>query len=212
MEHAESEFSAASVVDSDRSSCNNRQVRLRIHYSFQKTYVTPAGKLTYLMPSPFIRAKPLQTLKLTAVVSALTFAFASIVGILPAQDLGSLLYLAFFPMILAVVVGAEALLAGYRLAQADDPAARLTARRGYTVVRAIELVVTVAAPGIFYVLIVQIGGEVAGPGAIGLLFIGIALGLVAYAAVLLRTLTEYYSHRKRSSLSRTTKRGENVTE
>lgn len=164
------------------------------------------------MPSTFIRDEPLQALKLTAVIGALAFGLASLMGVLPGQGLNGLLYLAFFPIILAVVVGAEALLTGYRLARADDPAVRLTTRRGYTAIRAIELIVTVGAPVIFYVLIVQIGGEVAGPGAIGLLFVGIGLGLLAYASVVLRTLAEYYYHRKRSSSSRTDERGGNVAE
>lgn len=64
------------------------------------------------MPSSFDRDKPLQALKLTAVIGALAFAFASFFGILPGQELNGLLYLAFFPIILAVVVGAKALLAG----------------------------------------------------------------------------------------------------
>lgn len=164
------------------------------------------------MSSSFIRAKPLQALKLTAVIGTLVSGVAGFAGVLPGQNLPALLVLAFFPMILAVVVGAEALFAGYRLARADDPVARLTARRGYTAIRVIEVAVTVAAPGVFYVLIVQIGGEVPGPGAIGLLFIGIALGLLAYGAVLLRTLVEYYYHRRRSSPSRTGDRGGNVVE
>ncbi|GAB7009055.1 hypothetical protein [Halorubrum trueperi] len=164
------------------------------------------------MPSSFIHDKPLQVLKLTAVMGGLAFAFASFIGVLPGQELYSLLYLAFSPMILAVVVGAEALLAGYKLTRADDPTARLTGRRRYTAIRAIEVVVTVVAPGIFYVLIVQIGGEAAGPGAIGLLFIGIALGLLAYGAVVLRTLVEYYYYHKGSSSLRTGERGGNVTE
>jgi len=161
------------------------------------------------MPSSFVRARPLQALKLTAVIAVLVFACAGIVGVLPGQELNGLLYLAFFPTILAIVVGAEALLAGYRLARAADPVARLTVRRGYTAVRAIELVMTVAAPGIFYALIVQIGSEVPGPGAIGLLFVGIALGLLAYGAVVLRTLVEYYDHRRRSAVSGAGERGGN---
>lgn len=164
------------------------------------------------MPSPFIREQPLQALKLTAVVVALAFGLVSFIGMLPGRGLDGLLILAFFPMILAVVVAGEALLAGYRLARADDATARITARRGYTAIRAIELVVTVVAPGIFYVLIVEIGSEVAGPGAIGLLLVGIALGLLAYGAVLLRTLVEFYYHRRRYSSARTVEHGRNVTE
>lgn len=164
------------------------------------------------MLSSFIQTKPLQALKLIAVIGSLVFGVASVTGVLPGQDLTSLLSLAFFPMILAVVVGAEALLAGYRLVRADNPAARLTARRRYTAIRVIELVVTVAAPGIFYVFIVRIGGEVSGPGAIGVLFIGFGLGLLAYGAVLLRTLVEYYYHRQRSSLSGPGEHGGNIVE
>lgn len=148
------------------------------------------------MPSTFIRAKPLQAFKLTAVIATLGFAFAGFVGLLGGRGLDALLYLAFFPMILAVVVVGETLLAGYRLARTDNLAVQLTTRRWYTVVRLLEVVITVGAPGIFYILIVEIGGEVAGPGAIGLLFIGIALGLLAYGAVVLRTLVEYYSYRR----------------
>lgn len=155
------------------------------------------------MPSSFIRDKPLQALKVTAVMGVLAFGLVSFVGVLPGQELTGLLFLAFFPILLAVVVGGEALLAGYRLARTAEPAARLTARPGYTAIRAIEVVVAVVAPGIFYVLIVQFGGDVAGPGAFGLLFIGIGLGLLTYGSVLLRTLGEYYYHRKRSVSSRT---------
>lgn len=151
------------------------------------------------MPSTFARDEPLQASKLAAVVGALGFGIAAVVGLVPGQQLGGLLYLAFFPMLLAAVVGVEALLAAIRLRQRDDPVARLTARPGYTAIRTVEVVVTVLAPVLFYVLIVRLGGDAAGPGAVGLLFVGLALGLGAYAAVLLRTLTEYYHHRRRTA-------------
>jgi len=76
------------------------------------------------MPSSFIRAEPLQAPKLTAVIGVLAFAFASIFGILPGQELTTLRYIAFFPIILALVVGAEALLAEYRPSLTDDWAHR----------------------------------------------------------------------------------------
>jgi hypothetical protein len=183
-----------------------------MHHAVQKGYSMSGETLTDTMSSRFIQARPLQALKLIAVVGILAFAFVSFVGVLPGQELTGLLVLAFFALVLAVVVAAEALLAGHQLAQADDPVARLTARRVYTAIRAIELVVTVVAPGIFYVLIVQKGGEVAGPGAIGLLFTGIVLSLLAYCSVVLRTLTECYYHPKRPHLSRTDKRSGNVAE
>ena len=59
------------------------------------------------MPDTFIRNKPLQALKLTAVIGALAFAVASLVGIVPSRGLNGLLYLAFFPFLLAVIVGIE---------------------------------------------------------------------------------------------------------
>lgn len=164
------------------------------------------------MALQFARDKPLQALKLGSVIALVLFAIAGFVGFLPGQGLNGLLLLAFFPMLLAAVVAGEALLAGYRLASADYPTARLTASPGYTVIRAIEVVVTVVAPGTFYVLIVEIGSEVAGPGAIGLLFIGIVLGSLAFGAVLLRTLAEYYYHRRDHATPRHVDRGRDVAE
>ncbi|MFC7043962.1 hypothetical protein [Halonotius sp. GCM10025705] len=151
------------------------------------------------MPATFIREKPLQALKLTTVIGALVFAVASLVGIVPSRGLNGLLYLTFFPFLLAIIVGAEGLLAGYRLGRTEDPVAQLTARRKYTAIRATEVIVVIGTPAIFYALIVQLGGEAAGPGAIGLLFIGFGLAVLAYAAVLLRTLTEFYYYRKQSA-------------
>ena len=64
-----------------------------------------------------------------------------------------------------------------------------------------EVVATIGAPGIFYVLIVEVGSEVAGPGAIGLLLYGVGLGLLAFGAVILRTVLEYYDYRRNRSMS-----------
>lgn len=178
----------------------------------QKAYSITDGNSSDSMPSSFIRAKPLQALKLTAVLAVLAFACVGVVGMLPGQELTGLLVLAFFPLVIGVVVIVEALLAGYRLVRAGDPGARLTARRGYTAIRVLELVVTVLAPVIFYVLIVQMGSEVSGPGAIGLLFIGIGLGMVAYGSVVLRTLAEYLYYRRRSPMASTETGGREVVD
>ncbi|WP_435186865.1 hypothetical protein [Halobellus sp. EA9] len=164
------------------------------------------------MPSTFVRAGPLQALKLAAVVCVVAFGLLSFVDVLPGQELNGLLFLAFFPVVLAVVVGTEALLAVYRLLRAEDPIARLTDRRAYTAVRAIEAVVAVVAPGTFYVLVVRIGGDVAGLGAVGLLFVGVGLAGSAYGSVILRTLAEYYYHRKRSPPSRADERAGGLAE
>lgn len=119
------------------------------------------------MSSTFIYEKPLQALKLTAVLGVLAFGIVSLIGVLPGQLLNGLLYLTFFPILLAVIVGAETLHTGYRAAVADDPSIWLTTRRRYTAIRRIELILTVGAPTIFYLLIVQVGEEVPGTGAIG---------------------------------------------
>lgn len=148
------------------------------------------------MALQFARVKPLQTLKLGAVVGLFVFAIAGFIGLLPGRELDALLLLAFFPMGLAVVVAGEASLTASRLARADEPTPRIGARPAYTAVRTIEFVVTVVSPGIFYLLIVEIGSEAAGPGAIGLLFVGIGLGSLALGAVLLRTVVEYYYYRR----------------
>ena len=149
----------------------------------------------------FIHAKPLQALKLGAVLGILGLGIVGVAGLLPDRGLNSLLILAFFPMVLALVVGAEALLAGFRLARADDPESRLRSRPSYTAIRVCEVVATIGAPAIFYVLIVEVGSEVTGPGAIGLLLYGVGLGLLAFGAVILRTVLEYYDYRRNRSIS-----------
>lgn len=164
------------------------------------------------MSQTFIRAKPLQALKLGTILGILGFGIAGVAGLLPNGGLDSLLILAFFPMVLALVVGVEALLAGYRLGRADDPGGRLRSRPFYTAIRAFEVVATIGAPGIFYVLIVQVGSEVAGPGAIGLLFYGVGLGLLAFGAVVLRTVVEYYDQRQNRSMSGYVRGGNDVSE
>lgn len=164
------------------------------------------------MAPRFAHDKPLQALKLGAVIAVLVFGIAVFFGLLAGRGLDGLLLLAFFPMVLAVVVAGEVLLAGFRLARTEDPSALLAARPVYTVIRAIEVVVTVGAPATFYVLVVRIGGEVAGPGAVGLLFIGIGLGLLACGAVLVRTLAEYYYHRRDRTSPDHLERGGNVAE
>lgn len=154
------------------------------------------------MPLQFARTKPLQALKLGSVVVLLVLGVAGFVGLFD-RGLDALLLVAFVPMLLALVVAGEALLAAVRLARADDPGARLADRPAYTAIRVVEVVVAVVAPATFYVLVVRIGDEVAGPGAIGLLLYGVALGAAALGAVLLRTLVEYYVHRReRSSATR----------
>lgn len=164
------------------------------------------------MSQTFIHAKPLQALKLGSVLGLLGFGIAGVAGLLPNEGLDGLLILAFFPMILALVVGAEALLAGYRLARADNLESQVRRRPLYAAIRVFEVVATIGAPSSFYVLIVEVGSEVAGPGAIGLLFYGVGLGLLAFGAVVLRTVVEYYDHRQNRSVSGRIRGGNDVSE
>lgn len=165
------------------------------------------------MSPSFIHAKPLQALKLGAVLGILGFGILGVAGLLPGHGLDSLLILAFVPMVFAPVVGAEALLAGYRLARADDPGSRVRSRVWYTAIRAIEVLATIGAPATFYVLIVEIGSEPAAPGAgLALLLFGVGLGLLAFGAVILRTGVEYYYHRQNRSMARHDRGGNGISE
>jgi hypothetical protein len=114
----------------------------------------------------------------------------------------------FTPVLITVAVTVETLLTGIRLVQADNLAARLTAHYKYTLIRTIELIVTVFGLGRFYLFVYQNGDEFRGDvPALGLAFIGVFLDIAACAVVLLRTLTEYYIHRKQSDRSKANTRG-----
>ncbi|MFC6615293.1 hypothetical protein ACFQAS_10075 [Halopenitus salinus] len=154
----------------------------------------------------FLAAKPLQACKLVAVVCILAIATLGFFRILPGQQLRVLLLVAFLGPVLALVVLAEALVAGYRTLRSEDdsPTDRLAARPAYTVVRAVEVVVPLLAGGAFAVLIATLSDEpMSGPGAIGLLFVGVGLGLLALVSILVRTLAEYVLHRRNLPRQRT---------
>jgi hypothetical protein len=155
----------------------------------------------------FLAAKPLQACKLVAVVCILAVATLGFFRILPGQQLRVLLLVAFLGPVLALVVLAEALVAGYRTLRSEDdesPTDRLAARPAYTAVRAVEVVVPLLAGGAFAVLIATLPDEpMSGPGAIGLLFVGVGLGLLALVSILVRTLAEYVLHRRNLPRRRT---------
>lgn len=152
------------------------------------------------MPSSrqFLAEKPLQVSKFLFVVGVLTVGIFGIFGLVPGRGLDALLLVPFASFALAVVVAGETLVTAYRVARADDsPTARLAARPGYTVVRAVEAVVAVlAVGGIVGTLAVLPDEPMPGPGAIGLLFAFAALGLLVLVASLVRTTTEYVYYRR----------------
>lgn len=155
----------------------------------------------------FLATKPLKACKLAAIVGTLAFGLAGFFRIIPGQQLAALLLVPVVGVVLALVVTAEALVAGYRAAHADEPpTARLATRPAYTVVRAVEAVVAVLAAGGIVGTVATLPDEpIPGPGAIGLLFVFVGLGLAVLATSLLRTLTEcYYYYRRDRAAGRPT--------
>lgn len=142
------------------------------------------------MSRTFLATRPLQAGKLAVVVGTLPFGLLGFFRLVPGQQLVGLL--------LALVVTGETLVAGYRAAPADEsPTDRLTARPAYTVVRAVEAGVALLAAGGVVATVVTVPDEpVAGPGAIGLLFVVATLGLFILAATLVRVAAEYHYYRR----------------
>lgn len=150
------------------------------------------------MSLDFLEAKPLQAIKLGVVAGALVFGIAGFVGLIPGQQLPALLLVTFLGPVLAFVIVAETLYAGYRAARADESArACLAARPPYTIGRAVEAVVAVLATGGFVALLGSLPDEpMPAPAGVGLLLVGVGLGLLTLVASLGRTLGEHYLYRR----------------
>lgn len=70
----------------------------------------------------------------------------------------------------------------------------------YTAVGTGEAVIAILAAGVVVATIGTLPDEpMAGPGAIGLLFSGVVLGLLILGASLVRTITEYYYYRRNAT-------------
>lgn len=146
------------------------------------------------MSHQFARSEPLQAGKLVTIVVVLLYAAAATFGLVPG-GLQALLFTAVFSLGLALVIVAETLRAGFRATRADEPLGRRLAHRPvYTAVRAAEALIAILASSAVVVSF-SVFTPVAGPGAIGLLFVVVALGLLILGASLVRTLAEYYYHR-----------------
>lgn len=154
------------------------------------------------MSLQFIRAKPVQACKLVAIVVTLLFAAGGVFGVIPNQGLNSLFLSILVGLGLALVITVETLLAGYRSIDTDDsPTDQVANRPMYRVVRAIEVVSVLVSAGGFIVLIGMLPeGQMAGPGAIGLLFIITGLALLVLVGSLIRTVTEYYNYRQNDAV------------
>jgi hypothetical protein len=153
------------------------------------------------MSLQFARARPLQAWKLAAVLATLLFSAGVISGVVPDRSVTSLLVVPVLALLLAVVVAAETLFAGYRYARLSGSLIdRVADRRGYALVRAAEAVAALLSVFAFAAVLASLpDGPMAGPGAVGLLFVMVGLGLLVLAGSLVRTLTEYYRYRRRSA-------------
>lgn len=150
------------------------------------------------MVRQFVAARPLQASKLGAVSAVLAFGVLGFFRIVPGQQLTALLLVPLASIVLALVVAAETLIAGYRtVSDGRSATERVRARPGYTVVRTVEAAAAILTVAGIAGLITAIPDEpMSGPGAIGLLFVMVALGLLALAATLVRTAVEYYDYRR----------------
>jgi hypothetical protein len=153
------------------------------------------------MDRPFRREHPLQAAKLTAVVVTLGYAVGVYLGVVPSESITTVLVVPLLGLGLALAVVAESLLAGFRTIRDETTVGdRLSARPWYTAVRTVEVLSVVLAVAFFGTLIVWIpSGPMAGPGAIGVFFVVLGLGLLVVVGTLCRTLAEYYRHRRAST-------------
>jgi len=147
------------------------------------------------MLQQFPADRPLQASKLAAVLAVLLFGTLGVSGALPDQQLTALLLVPFAGFALALVVVGEGLFAAYRVATTDPPATtRIAARPAYAAVRVIEVVAALLAIGGIAGTIASVPEEpLPGPGAIGLLFVTVAFGLLVLGATLIRTAVECYA-------------------
>ncbi|MFC7018243.1 hypothetical protein ACFQHP_00815 [Halomicroarcula sp. GCM10025743] len=153
------------------------------------------------MARPFRRERPLQTAKLAGVVVTLGYAVGVYLGIVSSGSITSLIVVPLLGLGLVLAVVAESLLAGHRLVRDETTVGdRLSARPLYTAVRAVEALSVVLAVAFFGALVVWIpSGPMAGPGAIGVFFVVLGLGLLVVVGTLCRTLAEYYFYRRAST-------------
>jgi hypothetical protein len=154
--------------------------------------------LVVQMTRPFRREKPLQAVKLAAVVVTLGYAVGVYVGIVPSESITTLLVVPLLGLGLAIAVVVETLLAGVRTVRDETTVGdRLSARPWYTAVRTVEVLSVVLAVALFGALVVWIpSGPMAGPGAVWVFFVVVGMGLLAFGGSLLRTLAEYYRYRR----------------
>lgn len=150
------------------------------------------------MSLQFIRDKPVQACKLIAIVVTGLFVVGGVFGLIPNRGLDSLFLVVYLGIGLVFVITAETLLSGFRSIGTDGSlAGQFATRRMYTAVRLLEVLsAIVSVVGVIVLLATLPEGPMAGPGAIGLLFIVSGLGALILAGSLIRTVTEFYYYRR----------------
>lgn len=151
------------------------------------------------MPRQFHRHRPLQAGKLAVIILVVLLAVATVSGVFPSHDVAAnLLLVVLLSFALALVVTGETLLGLYRVIRDDRPL-RVQFRDTpvYAVARIFESLATLSAIALLVLILSMIPeGPMAGPGAIGLMFILIGLAILIHTGSLIRTGVEYYYHRK----------------
>jgi hypothetical protein len=141
----------------------------------------------------FARSQPLQAIKLTAILIVLPVA-AGICGIIPWGGVSSLFLVVVLGFLVGLLIIAETLVVGVRVLKSTASIRdRIDAESAYVALRTLEVASVIIPAGGFVYLISRIPeGPMAGPGAIGLLFIITGLSLMHIAGGLIRTMSEVY--------------------
>lgn len=150
------------------------------------------------MSLPFVRTKPLQALKLVAIVTTSVFAAAGVAGYVPSRGFIGLFLIVALALGLALVIVLETIRSSYlALVSSESLSELMLGRPLYSAARVIELLSAVFSIGGIWILIASIpDGPMAGPGAIGLLFLLTRRSLVVLGGSFVRTLVEIHEYRR----------------
>lgn len=155
------------------------------------------------MVREFVAARPLQALKLVLAIGTIVVGAADFVW--RYSPLDGMLPFVLFPLVgmlfFVVVVGESLYRLARWLASNTSPAAVVSARPGYALVRAFEVVGVVVGP----VIIVGAFGILdpsSAPGAIGMAMIVGAAGVLIIGAVITRGVIELYLNQREYTVER----------
>ncbi|MFC6873360.1 hypothetical protein [Halobellus marinus] len=153
------------------------------------------------MVPPFLTTKPLQACKFLGVAASAFVLIGIVFEIVPIGSITVLFFVPVVAFVLAVVITAETVLAGYRVVQKGTSLAERSSRDPvYSVVRVGEFLFALLAVGAFGVLLVLLpDGPMSGPGALGLFYILVGLSLLILFGSLVRSITEYVRFRRGKS-------------